>query len=86
MLIIWIILIFKKENFHSFMITERRTLKIIEFSNSTSLITAIMSKRKMFAASINESVNSEVFIKFVEKLKDLLELKMRLLLIIALLY
>ena len=57
------------------MITERITLKIIEFSNSISLITAIMSKGKVFVASISKSVNSEVFIKFVEKLKDFAGIK-----------
>ena len=34
-----------------------------------------MSTRKVFAVSINESVNSEVFIKSIEKLKKLTGVK-----------
>ena len=34
-----------------------------------------MSTRKVFAANINESVNSEIFIKFMKKLKDFIEVK-----------
>ena len=47
----------------------------IGFRNSTSLITVITFTRKVFASVINESVNSEVFIKFVEKLKDFIGVK-----------
>ena len=47
----------------------------IGFSSSTSLITAIMFTRKVFAVGINESVNSEVFIRFVEKLKNFIGVK-----------
>ena len=48
---------------------EPQKLLNIGFKNSTFLITVIMLTRKVFAVSINESVNSRVFIKFEEKLK-----------------
>ena len=68
--------IFKKDYTHSWLQKEEsRKMLNIGFSSSTSLITAIMFTRKVFAAGVNESVNSEVFIKFVEKLKDFTRVK-----------
>ena len=46
----------------------------IEFINSSSLITAMTSNRKVFAASTNGSVNTSIFIEFLKKLKEFIEI------------
>ena len=46
----------------------------IGFINSSSLITAMTSNGKVFAASTNGSVNTSIFIEFLKKLKEFIEI------------
>ena len=51
-----------------------RKLMNIGFINSSSLITAMTSNGKVFAASTNGSVNTSIFIEFLKKLKEFIEI------------